>query len=221
MDYLTFDPKKLIISLDKLNMATAVDIYEKYKDTVGGFKINHASFNHIHAGSHHVMADFKLIDIPETIGNVLEYLINCKVEYATIYTHNCEPAFEMCKKYSDKIKLLGVTYLTSWTHNESYWIHNKGIGSMFERSVELMERFNFYGAITSVQDLHYFKDSKLKTFCPGCRFKDDIAGDQVRVATPEKAIEDGADYIIMGRPIISRYKKEINYYDRQLTNEKP
>jgi orotidine-5'-phosphate decarboxylase len=215
MDYLTFDPKRLIISLDKINMATAVAIYEKYKDTVGGFKINHASFNDIPTGSRNIMADFKLIDIPETIGNVLEYLIDLRVTYVTIYTHNSQSAFEVCKHYSDRIKLLGVTYLTSWSHNESYWIHNKGIGSMFERSIELMERFNFYGAITSAQDLIYFKDSKLKTFCPGCRFKDDIAGDQVRISTPEDAIENGADYIIMGRPIISRYKQEIDYYNKQ------
>lgn len=213
MDYLTFDPKKLFISLDKTNMQTSVRIYERYKDVVGGFKVNHASFNHLHTGSVSIMADYKLIDIPATITNVLTHLINLKVDSVTIYMNNSQSAFEACQPFADKIKLLGVTYLTSWDHNQAQWIHHTGIGYMFERTIDLMERFNFYGAICSPKDLNYFKDSKLKRLCPGVRFVDDIVGDQVRIATPEEAFDKGADYVIMGRPIISRYKQQYGVMD--------
>jgi len=208
MEYLTFDPKKLIISMDGMNMATTIACYEHFKETVGGFKVNHASFNHLHTGSSNIMVDYKLYDIPNTVTDIVNYLINLKADSVTINTNNSQSVFEALAPYANKIKLLGVTYLTSWTHNESYWIHNKGIGYMFERSIDLMSRYGFYGAICSPLDLHYFKDSNLKRLCPGVRFEDDMAGDQKRFATPNRALDDGADYVIMGRSIINRYKKE-------------
>ena len=147
MDYLTFDPKKLIISMDGMNMATTVACHQHFKDTVGGFKVNHVSFNHLHTGSPNLMVDYKLYDIPNTVADVVNYLITMKADSVTINTNNSQSVFEALAPYADKIKLLGVTYLTSWTHNESYWIHNKGIGYMFERSIDLMRRYGFYGAI--------------------------------------------------------------------------
>ena len=75
---------------------------------------------------------------------------------------------------------------------------------MYERSIHLMLKHKFWGAICSPQDLKYFEGvTHLKKICPGIQITP-MNNDQVRTATPQEAFDAGADYLVMGRAIIEK-----------------
>lgn len=193
---------KVIVALDNQTPEEADQIIKKWKYRVHAFKVNHVLYPHVEKNHRKIFCDFKLYDIPNTMCNVIEYLIETGADMVTINMNNNLNSMEAISKYSDKIKLLGVTALTSWDNNEPQFIHNQSIGKMFDRSVWIMEKYGFYGMICSPKDLLMIKDTKLKKITPGIRFKDDLLDDQVRVTTPTEAFEKGSDFLVMGRSFL-------------------
>lgn len=195
---------KVIVALDNFSAPMAREIIAKYNSEVYGFKMNHTLYPYIGKEYNNVFCDYKLYDIPNTICSVVENLINSGAEMVTINMNNNIAVFEALEQYSEKIKLLGVTALTSWDHNDTEFIHKQQIGSMYNRTTWIMEKYNFWGMICSPKDLIYLKDNiKLKKICPGIRYDVYNSQDQIRVATPEEAFKNGADYLVMGRSFFS------------------
>jgi orotidine-5'-phosphate decarboxylase len=194
------DTSKVIVALDNYSPYMAREIIAKYSQQVYGFKMNHTLYPYIGKEYNNVFCDYKLYDIPSTVCNVIEHLIDCGAEMVTVNMNNNTAVFEAIEQYSDKIKLLGVTALTSWDHNDPNSIHRQEIGNMYDRTTWIMKKYNFWGMICSPKDLKLLKNvTKLKKICPGIRNADDGKQDQVRTATPEEAFENGADYLVMGR----------------------
>jgi len=199
-----FDISKVIIALDNMSVTKADKIIEEYKDKVYGFKINHLLDGFIRKYRRNIFLDFKLHDIPNTMNLVIERQIKSYTSMMTVHMNNSETALSKLQKYTDNIKLLGVTVLTSMSEDECKEIYSKSIEEMYERSISLMIKNNFWGAICSPKDLEYFKDVKhLKKICPGIQMTP-MNNDQVRTATPQEALDAGADYLVMGRAFIER-----------------
>jgi len=191
---------KIIVALDNYSPYMAREIIAKYSQQVYGFKMNHTLYPYIGKEYNNVFCDYKLYDIPSTVCNVIEHLIDSGAEMVTVNMNNNLAVFEAIEQYSDKIKLLGVTALTSWDHNDPNSIHRQEIGNMYDRTTWIMEKYNFWGMICSPRDLKLLKNvTRLKKICPGIRNENDGKQDQVRTATPEEAFENGADYLVMGR----------------------
>jgi orotidine-5'-phosphate decarboxylase len=201
----TFDTKKVIVALDNYSIPMAEEIIDKYKSDVYGFKVNHTLYEYINKKSTNIFCDFKLFDIPNTMCSVIEKLIDDGANMVTVHMSNNLNAMEAISKYSKDIKILGVTLLTSWNHQDSYFVYDKSPSGVYERSISLMRKYGFWGAICSPRDLKTVnllldKDNDdLKKICPGIRKKDQLNNDQIRVSTPEYAFENGADYLVMGR----------------------
>ena len=196
--------QKTIVALDNFSAPMAEEIIDKWKDEVHGFKLNHTLFPTLAHVHHNIFCDYKLFDIPNTMESVIEYAINKGAKMITVHVNNSPRAMECIAKYSQQIKLLGVTYLTSWDHNDLQFVYNKQSQDIYERAVWLMTQHNFYGMICSPKDLRLLKDAipksnKLKKFCPGIRQDLGNLQDQVRVTTAQDALDAGADYIIIGR----------------------
>ena len=198
--------EKTIVSLDEHAPETAEKIIQKWKYKVHSFKVNHILYSHIGKNHRNIFCDYKLYDIPNTMCKVIENLIDTGADMVTINMNNNIKSMEAISQYAEDIKLLGVTVLTSWDHNDSYFIHKQQIGDMYERSLWMMEKYGFWGMICSAKDIKMFKKTKLKKITPGIRFSHDMLGDQVRVTTPEKAIRNGSDYLVMGRSFFTNFE---------------
>lgn len=205
-----FDFDRLIIALDNLTYTERQQLCEKFNDVVASFKVNHISQSLMAPYTNKLMYDVKLSDIPTTNKNVVEFYQNCNMKYITVMMNNTESAYGMLAKTG--AKLIGVTALTSMTEDEYKDIYGRTIEEGYKRSIDLMQKHKFYGAVCAPTDLPYFKGSDIKTFCPGIRMEGDDVGDQIRTMTPKDAIKNGADFIIMGRSFLSRVnlKKETN-----------
>lgn len=195
---------KLIIALDGINLDQRIFIVEQYRDKVAAFKVNHASYTFMPAYTNKLMYDFKLSDIPNTNETVIEHILKTDASLVTVMMNNSESAYAKLAPLADRIRLVGVTALTSMSEAEYMDIYGRSLEEAYERSIRLMEKYKFFGAVCAPTDLKYFEQSPLKTLCPGIRLEGDDLGDQVRTMTPTEAIKEGADYIIMGRSFINR-----------------
>ena len=190
---------KILLSIET---PEALDIVPYLRNYIDGVKINHILWNEIDlvaTEGKEIFFDFKLWDTPNTIKTVLEKIIQKGGTMTTISTYNSEEVFNMLKEYHDKIKLLGVTYPTSWSAEDQYEITREMPDQMWERAIRRCK--GFYGMICSPLDIVDIKrwdiDEDLKTICPGIGKNKG----QSRVVSAEEASTLGADYIVVGRTV--------------------
>ena len=190
---------KILLSIET---PEALDIVPYLRNYIDGVKINHILWNEIDlvaTEGKEIFFDFKLWDTPNTIKTVLEKIIQKGGTMTTISTYNSEEVFEELKEYHDKIKLLGVTYPTSWSAKDQYEITREMPDKMWERAIRRIQ--GFYGIICSPLDIvdikHNDIDEDLKTICPGIGKNKG----QSRVVSAEEAVSLGADYIVVGRTV--------------------
>ena len=101
------------------------------------------------------------------------------------------------------IKIFGVTALTSLSNSDSERIFRRDIRSQVSSLLDLAEEGGIHGVVCSPQELELLSKRKsLLSITPGIRLKD-LQDDQNRVMTPREAVAQGADYIVIGRPITS------------------
>lgn len=191
---------KVIVALDEQNPFEAQMLMEKYKDKVYGFKLNHTLYPYVHKKDYNIFCDYKLFDIPNTMCHVIEHLIDTGASMVTVHMTNNDSALDAISKYADKIKILGVSLLTSWKNVDCLWKLGLQPDQLYEHTVVEMELRGFWGMICSPQELTLpvIQDTKIKKICPGIRLNK-TNDDQVRVSTPEDALSKGADYLVMGR----------------------
>ena len=195
---------KLIVALDYTNPLDALEMTAKLRGHVDGFKINHALWSQSvyikdYCKSGELFIDLKLWDTPNTIDTVLQKIVDKGATMTTISTLNNEAVFEAVSKYSNQIKLLGVTYLTSWNSADLQNIINQNALVMWRENILRIMPYKFAGMICSAKDIstvNAIAPNMIKV-CPG------IGGNtgQQRTTTPKQAVDMGADYLILGRTI--------------------
>ena len=180
---------KILLSLETKESLEIFPYLGKYVD---GVKINHLLWNEVDFDiekGKELFVDFKLWDTLNTVKTVVERIIKNGGTMTTISTLNNPEVFHALKEFSDDIKLLGVSFLTSWRHKRQSW----------EDHVELTEPNGFKGMICSAKDIPNIKSDLLKV-CPGITYGNNNSG-QVRTTTPKEAQDFGADYIVIGRAV--------------------
>ena len=191
---------KIILSLETKESIDNFAYLGKYVD---GIKINHLLWNEVDfvvEDGKELFVDFKLWDTPNTVKTVVESIIKKGGTMTTISTFNNESVFDELEQYKDDIKLLAVTYLTSWNRDEQYQICREMPDFMWRRHLSRVK--GFYGVVCSAQDIGMLSgaDKSLKRVCPGITYGNNNSG-QVRTTTPKEAQDLGADYIVIGRAI--------------------
>jgi len=193
---------KIFAALDDMSIEEAFEFVHPIRKKLYGVKINHTLMRHINIFKSanmklKVFADLKLYDIPNTVESVLKYLIKEGVYMTTIHFDNGEKCIERISPLKKDIKIAIVSHLTSFKAD-----HSKQ-NSMYAHicNTSLYEKFNM---ILSPLDLplfnYYDREHKFKRICPGIRLKESN-DDQVRTATPKEAKNNGADYLVIGRPL--------------------
>ena len=149
-----------------------------------------------------IFADLKIHDIPNTCVSTIKAIKDLNINYLTIHISSGLEALRACKKISGKIKLIGVTTLTSFNNKSLKEIgYNKNINQLVLHQVKLAKKANLDAVVCSAQEVKIVKKFfKKEIITPGIRFNTKT-DDQKRVVTPKQAYKNGSDWLVIGRPI--------------------
>ncbi len=159
-----------------------------------------------------IFADLKLHDIPNTCVSTIRAIKDLKINYLTIHISSGYEALKAAKKVSGKIKLIGVSILTSLDSKELRQIgFNKTIKNLVYQQAKLANKVKLDAIVCSAQEINIVKKVfKKEIITPGIRFGSD-KNDQKRVLTPKQAFEMGSDWLVIGRPLTKgNIKKNIS-----------
>ena len=149
-----------------------------------------------------IFADLKLHDIPNTCASTVKAIKDLKVNYLTIHVSSGLEALKVAKRVSGKIKLVGVTTLTSINNYSLKQIgYNKKLKKLVIHQAKLANKAKLDAIVCSAQEVKYVKKVfKKEIITPGIRFNSN-KNDQKRVMTPKEAFQNGSDWLVIGRPI--------------------
>ena len=149
-----------------------------------------------------VFADLKLHDIPNTCSSAIKAIRDLRVNYLTIHIGSGLEALKAAKKVSGKIKLVGVTTLTSLNNKNLKEIgYNKSVKNLIIHQSKLAQKAKLDAIVCDGKSVKYVKKNfKKEIITPGIRFNND-KNDQKRTITPKEAFKNGSNWLVIGRPI--------------------
>ena len=149
-----------------------------------------------------IFADLKLNDIPNTCISTIKAIKDLKINYLTIHISSGLEALKAIKKVSRKIKIVGVTTLTSLDNKGLKEIgYNKSVKNLVIHQAKLANKAKLDALVCSAQEARFVKKIfKKEIITPGIKLKDN-KNDQKRVMTPKEAFKNGSDWIVIGRSI--------------------
>lgn len=216
------DPKDYIVfPLDVPTLNEAMNLVRILQDEVGLFKVGLQLF--ISTGpkvvqyikdssSAGVFLDLKLHDIPDTVKKGVEAAARLNVTFVTVHTYGGERILRSAVSGGgEKTKVLGVTVLTSSDKESLRDLRFSGesvsdISRLVLHRASLARKAGCAGVICSGLEVAGIKQRFGKDFIavvPGIRPTWSVISgdDQRRITTPAQAVQNGADYIVVGRPI--------------------
>lgn len=197
------DSQKIIVALDNLPVGEVSRIAKRLTGRVWGFKVNDLLYEDIGILSAlkeygRVFADVKLHDIPNTVQNSVRRLQKLGVDIITVHASGGISMMQAAKDSAGSAKIIAVTVLTSESADENT-----------PRNVERLTRDALQGGVDGVvcsgRELNIIRaipgmDLKI-TVVPGIRPGWAELKDQSRTVTPREAVDAGADFLVVGRPI--------------------
>lgn len=213
------DPKSsLIVALDVADRAAALRAVDQLSGHVGCFKVGLEIFTRegpplveeIRKRGENVFLDLKLHDIPNTVRGAVRSACRLGVQMLTLHASGgpamLAGACEEAQSFSSPPLLLAVTALTSLSSED---VHALGISGSVEDWVERLAQMAYdsgiRGLVASSKELPMLRrkfQGDMKLVIPGIRPAGSSQQDQSRTATPREAIRSGADFIVVGRPIL-------------------
>jgi orotidine-5'-phosphate decarboxylase len=227
----TFDAhprSSLIVALDFDSLSTALKFAKQIADLVGMFKIGNQLFTaagptavkEVAALGPGIFLDLKFHDIPNTVaGAVLSSAAMTGVQLVNVHALGGKAMLEAAVQAisagvpmgADRPRLLAVTVLTSMDHKAMKQVGITGTPKLrVVKLAQLAKQAGVDGVVASVEEARAIRKSCGRDFLivtPGVRPKDSTvepkAEDQSRKATPTEAIRAGADFLVVGRPVIA------------------
>ena len=202
---------KIFVACDSTNISKITKIIEETRDTKLkiGYKFGLEFLNSKNGRpflskvkKKIIFADLKLHDIPNTCASAVKAIKDLDVTYLTIHISSGLAALKAAKKVSGKIKLVGVTILTSLENKALREIgFNKDLKKLVLDQAKLANKANLDAIVCSAQEVKIVKKVfKKEIITPGIRFSSKT-NDQKRVLTPKQAYKNGSDWLVIGRPL--------------------
>ena len=166
-----------------------------------------------------LFGDYKLADIPNTCASTIKAVRDLKLNYITIHISSGIKALKAAKKACGKIKLVGVTVLTSLDNKSLKEIgFNKNVKRLVYHQAKLAAKLNLDAIVCSPHEIKIVKTVfKKEIITPGIRLSGDSKGDQKRIMTPKQALKNGANALVMGRSLTNgNIKKNIEKLIKEL-----
>ena len=203
--------KNIFIACDTNNISTAKNIIRltRTKKLKIGYKFGLEFFNSKNGRSFIsklnnkvIFADLKLNDIPNTCVSTIKALKDLKLNYLTIHISSGLEALRAVKKLSGKIKIVGVTTLTSLDNKSLKETgHKRNVKNLVSCQARLAAKAKLDGLICSAQEVTIVKKIfKKEIITPGIRL-DGSKNDQKRITSPKNAFRNGSDWLVIGRSI--------------------
>ena len=156
-----------------------------------------------------IFLDLKLNDIPNTCAAAVYSLKDLKnISYLTAHVNGGYEMLKAIKKASKKInkklKILGVTVLTSLSESSLKEIgHTRSIKELVKKQASIARLAGLDGIICSGHEIKKIKKicKNMEIITPGIRLSGDSAGDQKRIMTPMNSLKNGASGIVIGRSV--------------------
>jgi orotidine-5'-phosphate decarboxylase len=205
---------KIIVALDVATKEKALELVEELRDEISFFKVGLQLYTAegpeivraVLATGSKVWLDLKLHDIPNTVARAVESASHLGVQMLTIHlSGGSEMIRAATGARTNDIMILGVTVLTSATEQT---LREIGIADTVADQVLRLARLGTQagidGVVASPHEIKALRDEfgdKIKIAVQGIRPSRAEPGDQKRFMTPREALEAGADYIGIGRPI--------------------
>jgi len=215
---------KLIVALDVDQPARALELHQALRDCVGTFKIGMQLFTaagpdlvrKIVASGSRVFLDLKYHDIPNTVAQAAVEATRLGVSMFNVHASGGREMMERTRQAVAEAAareglaapiILGVTVLTS---SDAETLKQLGIndapGQLVQRLATLTKSSGLDGVVASAHEIKLIRETvaahDFVIVCPGIRSAKDPADDQRRTMAAGDAIRAGADYIVVGRPIL-------------------
>jgi orotidine-5'-phosphate decarboxylase len=203
--------KTIIVAVDETKLGNFQSVVDSLDSDLCMIKIGSVSFNALgHQAISYasnkgfkIFLDLKLHDIPNTVKKSIKGLVSLPIDMMTIHTSGGLEMMKTAKKAVDgtDIKIFGVTALTSLSDEDTSLIFKRTAAEQVNTMLDLAEQAGIDGVVCSPHELSLVtKRESLLSITPGIRLKDSN-DDQNRVMTPKDALKQGANFLVIGRPI--------------------
>ena len=206
--------ERLIVALDLPSVKTAESMVSRLGDSVSFYKIGYQlafagglpfAAGLIAAGKQ-VFLDLKLHDIGNTVAKGVESVAQLGATFLTVHAYPQTMQAAVAAKAGSKLKILAVTVLTSYDDADLFAAGSKlGVSALVVQRAGQARELKVDGLVCSAEEaanLRKLVGAGMTLVTPGIRPAGSSKDDQKRVMTPENAIAAGADYLVVGRPIV-------------------
>ncbi len=214
--------ERILCALDTTDPHGAYGLASKLRNQVGGVKLGLEFFGaqgpngfaHVAKSGMPIFLDLKLHDIPHTVAKAIHALMPLCPLIMTIHTGGGPAMMKAAAKATTEAArnvgckrpiIVGVTILTSMDEGD---LKDVGLSTPIEsqvvRMAKLAQSSGLDGVVCSPFEIAAIRAAcgpDFKLVVPGIRPAGSDVGDQKRVMTPQQAVANGADYIVIGRPI--------------------
>lgn len=206
---------KLIVAIDVENFNDAKKLIDNLEDEVSFFKVGlelmasgdyFKIIDFLAKKNKKIFADLKIYDISQTIAKTVKNLSQYPIELLTMHT----ASIDIMKKASENkgnIKILGVTVLTNLDENDLWQMgfdKNLTLQDLVLKKTDMALKSGLDGVVASAHEAKFLRqklDHDFIIVTPGIRLENISNDDQKRVSDVITALRDGADYLVVGRPI--------------------
>ena len=203
--------KTIIVAVDETQLGNFQNVVDSLDSDLCMIKVGSVSFNALgHQAISYasnkgfkIFLDLKLHDIPNTVKKSIKGLVSFPIDMMTIHTSGGLEMMKAAKNAVDgtDIKIFGVTALTSLSDEDTSLIFKRTAAEQVNTMLDLAEQAGIDGVVCSPHELSLVtKRESLLSITPGIRLKDSN-DDQNRVMTPKDALKQGANFLVIGRPI--------------------
>ena len=214
MTSMTNAKDKLIVALDLSSYDDARALVNRLGDTVTFYKIGLELLfsdglslaRELKQEGKRVFLDLKFLDIGNTVERAVASAAGLGVDFLTVHGHDTKTLKAAIRgRAGSDLKLLAVTVLTSLDQSD---LDEQGLattpGALVLSRARLAQNAGVDGVIASGQEAAAVRVTAGPEFLivtPGIRLPGGDTGDQARITTPEEALRDGANHLVVGRPI--------------------
>ncbi|SDT28954.1 orotidine-5'-phosphate decarboxylase [Bradyrhizobium canariense] len=205
---------RLIVALDVPGVAAAEAMIARLGDSVTFYKIGYQLayagglplVRQLTAAGKKVFIDLKLHDIGNTVARGVESIASLGATFLTVHAYPQTMKAAIDARAGSNLKILAVTVLTSYDDGDLHAAgYRLGVSDLVEARARQAQTLGVDGLVCSPEEaanLRRIVGHRMGLVTPGIRPAGSSVGDQKRIMTPARAIAAGADYLVVGRPVM-------------------
>src|SRR3954447_19893691 len=206
--------ERLIVALDVSSVAAAEMIIARLGDSVTFYKIGYQVADagglplvrQLAGAGKKVFTDLKMHDIGNTVARGVASVASLGATFLTVHAYPQTMKAAVEGRAGSSLKILAVTVLTSYDDGDLHAAgYRLGVSDLVEARAQQAQVLGVDGIVCSPEEaaaLRKIVGHQMNLVTPGVRPAGTASGDQKRIMTPARAIAAGADYLVVGRPIL-------------------